>query len=251
MRKAWCVTVALALAAAGLARADDKADTQAVIDKAIKAMGGADKLSKVKAVTFKGKGKFYGMGDGTDYTGEWAIQPPDKIRFQMDFETNAMNFTVVLVFDGKKGWLKINDNTTALPKEGVAEAKEDIYARRVETLVPLVKDKGFALAPLGEVKVEGHAAVGVRVSHKGHRDINLCFDKKTGLLVKSERTIKDQMMDGKERRQETFHSDYKDVDGVKYPMKVVIKRDGDNYVESEVSDFETSETIDDTVFAKP
>jgi outer membrane lipoprotein-sorting protein len=246
-----CLTaVALAVAATGPARADEKADTRAVIEKAIKARGGEEKLAKMEAVTFKAKGKFYGMGEGIDYTGEWAVQPPDKTRFQLEFEANGMKFTFLWIFDGKKGWMKIADQTMEMDEEAIAEAKEETYAGRVETLVPLIKDKGFELSPLGEVKVGDQAAVGVRVSHKGHRDINLYFDKATGLPLKSERTVKDQMA-GKERTQETLFSDFKEVGGVKHPMKLVIKRDGEKYVDTEISDLETKEKIDDSMFTKP
>ena len=250
MRKTL-TAVFLALAAAGAARADEQAATRAVIEKAIQARGGEDKLAQMKAMTFKSKGKLYGTGEGMDYTGEWAIQPPDKIRFQINFEANGMKLAFVFVFDGKQGWLKINDNTIELDEDAVAEAKEDFHAGRVETLVPLLKDKGFELSPLGDSKVGDHETVGVRVAHKGHRDINLFFDKKTGLLLKNERTIKDQMLGGQERRQETLHSDYKDVDGVKQPMTLVIKRDGEKHVEGEMMDFRTADKLDDGVFGKP
>jgi outer membrane lipoprotein-sorting protein len=252
MRRILCLTAAaLALTAASTARADDKADTRAVIDKAIQATGGAEKLAKIKAVHFKGKGKFYGMGEGIDYTGEWNIQPPEKFRVQINFEINAMKITFVMVFDGKKGWRKINEDTMELNEDEVAEGKEDQYAGQVDMLIPLIKDKGFELSPLGESKVEDKAAVGIRVAHKGHRDINLFFDKKTGLLLKSERTIKDQQMGGKERMQESLHSDYKDIGGIQHPMKVLIKRDGEKYVEGEATDFETKDQTDDSVFVKP
>ena len=65
MRKCVCVAVVLAVATAGAARADDQADLRKVIDKAIKASGGEEKLAKFKAETFKMKGKFY----GTTYAG--------------------------------------------------------------------------------------------------------------------------------------------------------------------------------------
>jgi outer membrane lipoprotein-sorting protein len=250
MQKIMCLTV-VALTSVGVVRADDKAETRAIIDKAIKAMGGKEKLAKEKAATFKAKGKYYGMGAAIDYTGDFAVQPPDKLRFQMDFEVNGMKINFTFVFDGKKGWTKINDKTTAMDKEALAEAREDMYAGRVEALIPLVKAKGYELSPVGEVKVGDHDAVGIRVSHKGHRDINLFFDKKTGLLLKSERTIKDQMMGGKEMSQERLLSDYKEVDGVKRAMKVVIKRDGKKFVVSEISDLETKEKIDDSEFGKP
>jgi hypothetical protein len=252
MRKTLCLAAAVALVlAAKAARADEKADARAVIDKAVMAAGGADKLAAIKAETFKGKGKFYGLGEGLDYTGEWAIQRPDKIRFQIEFEANGMKFTFLQVYNGKVGWTKINDATMEMDKDAVEEVKEQTYAGRVEALEPLVKDKGFELSPLGEVKVGDGGAVGVRVSHKGHRDINLFFDKKSGLLLKSERTVKDPMMGGKELAQVTLFSDYKDVDGVKQAMKVAIKRDGKDYVEMEVSDLERKDKLDDSVFAKP
>jgi hypothetical protein len=162
-----------------------------------------------------------------------------------------MGFTFLFVFDGKQGWMKINDNTIDLDEDAVAEAKEDIHAGRVETLVPLLKDKRFELSPLGEAKVGDHEAVGVQVAHKGHRDIKLFFDKKTGLLLKNERVIKDPMLGGQERKQETLHSDYKDVNGVKYPMKLDIKRDGEKHLEGQLTDFQTDVKIDNAVFAKP
>jgi hypothetical protein len=251
MRKTLYLTVMVLVAVAGAARAGEQAATRAIIEKAIQARGGEDKLAQMKAMTFKSKGKLYGMGEGTDYTGEWAIQPPDKIRFQINFDASGMKVALVLVFDGKQGWLKINDNTIDLDEDAVAEAKEDFHAGRVETLVPLLKDKGFELSPLGDSKVGDHATVGVRVAHKGHRDINLYFDKKTGLLLKNERTIKDQMLGGQERRQETLHSDYKEVNGLKHPMKLVIKRDGEKHVEGEMTDFRTEDKLDDAVFGKP
>src|SRR5438128_6856102 len=80
MRGNLCATLAASLlfAGAGLVRAEE-ADARKVIDKAIKAHGGAEKRAKLKASTFKMKGKFYGRSaDGIDYTAEQLIQAPDK-----------------------------------------------------------------------------------------------------------------------------------------------------------------------------
>ena len=66
-------------------RADDDAEMKALIEKAIKAHGGADKLSKQKATTMKFKGKIY-AADGLDYTGELALQYPDRVRTDINFD---------------------------------------------------------------------------------------------------------------------------------------------------------------------
>lgn len=253
MRKTSCVLMAaaLALTATWTARADEKADARAIIDKAIKAMGGVVKLAEKKAQTFKFKGKSYAQGEGQEFTGDWAIQPPDKVRFQINLDINGMKITFTQVFNGKEGWTKINDQTVDFDKDAVEEAKEQLYSAAVESLVPLVKEKGFELSVVGDVKVHDQPAVEVLVASKGHRDIHLCFDKKTNMLVKVQQTVKDENQGGKEVSQETFHSDFKDFGGVQRPVKVVIKRDGKDYVDGEASDYETIDKLDDSVFAKP
>src|SRR5437763_454627 len=134
MRRFVCLAAAVVLAAAGAARADDQADLQKVIDKAIKAAGGRENLAKYKGETFKMKGKFYGMGEGIDYTGDIAVQVPDKARTQIDGEINGAKVTFFIrVSDGKKVWVKkINEETKEVTdKDELAEIKEGVHAERV------------------------------------------------------------------------------------------------------------------------
>jgi hypothetical protein len=242
------LVASLALVAAVAARADDK-ETQAVIDKAIKARGGADKLAKFKAATWKGKGKFYGLGDAIDYTGEWAIVPPAKSRNTLDLDFGGMKIQRVGVFNGDKGWIKLNDMLQEMDKDQLAEARDQNYVGFVTSLVPL-KDKEYKLSSTGEAKVGDRPAVGIKVSHKDRPDIALFFDKDSGLLLKSEARLKDGMS-GQEYAQEMLYGDYKEVDGLKHAMKITIKRDGKQYVEAEWSDFKQHETLDDGLFGKP
>jgi hypothetical protein len=103
---------------------------------------------------------------------------------------------------------------------------------------------------LAEKKVGDRPAVGVGVAHEGHKDIFLYFDKETGMLVKSERQAKDPM-GGEEYKQETRYSNFKEVDGVKRPFKLSILRNGEKYIEAEVTEYETLNKLDDSTFAKP
>lgn len=251
MRRLVCLAAVLALVWCGNSPADDQADMKALVNKAIKAAGGAAKLAMFKGITFKEKGIYYGMGQGVEYTGEWSEQQPDKMRMQIDVTAGNMKITFIRVVNGDKVWAKTGGEATAIDnKDQIAEAREECYVGWISSLLPL-KNKAFQLSPLGEVKVDGKPAVGVRVSHKGHRDINLFFDKESGLLAKRESVIKDFMADGKEATQETLFSNYKEVKGAKFPMKVVLNRDGKKYVESEMTEIEPKEKIDDAVFGKP
>jgi hypothetical protein len=104
---------------------------------------------------------------------------------------------------------------------------------------------------LPEAKVGDRAAVGVKVSSAGHRDVDLYFDKMSGLLVKSETRVKAEEMDGKEVSQETVFTEFKEIDGAKVATKFVIKRDGKPYVEAELTDLKPAAKLDDKLFAKP
>jgi outer membrane lipoprotein-sorting protein len=240
------------LAGAGAGQSGEQPDVRAVIDKGIKAQGGEANLSKQKAVLLKGSGKYYGLGEGIPYTGEWALQPPGQFRVAIEGKVNDQTFRMMRVVNGDKGWIKLNDGETkTMSKEEVAEQREELYAHQVANLVPL-RDKAYQLAPLGESKVDGRDAIGVRVSRKDHRDVSLFFDKASGLLVKTETVVKDVEGGGdKEMTQEVFQSDFKEIDGVKHAMKTVLKRDGKLFVEVEWSEIRPAEKLDDSIFARP
>lgn len=251
MRKSVCLVVFLALSTSGLVRAEKPAELQAVLDKAIKALGGEEKLAKFKADSFKGKGKFYGMGEGIDYTGEWDLQQPNKLRVRIEVVAGDMKFVSIRVVNGDKVWSKLGDQTQEVKgEEEIVEAREASFTAWVATLLPL-KDKEFKLSPLAEVKVDGKPAVGIQVAHKGYREVGLFFDKETGLLVRTTTQVKDLMNGGKEVTQEALYSDHKPANGVLRPRKVVINRDDKKFIDVEVTEIEPKEKLDDALFGKP
>jgi hypothetical protein len=211
-------------------RADDADAARAVIDKAIKAAGGEEKLAKFKSHTWKNRGTYYGMGvtDGVPYTANYAVAWPDKFRFEVE------GGFMTLVLDGDKGWMQAMD----------------LYANGVTTLTPL-KDKAFKLSLTGETKVNDKPALGIKVSHKDHQDVMLYFDKDSGLLVKSERKTKVPEEGNKEVTQETLYGDYQDIEGAKMSLKITILRDGKKFVEGENFDIKPVDKLDDKTFAKP
>jgi hypothetical protein len=249
MRVSWCVFLVSGLMHVTLAaRADDGAAVQALVDKAVQAQGGRARLEKLPAVTAKCKGTFHGLGAAAAFTGEFAFQGPDRSKFDIETEADGQKFRLVVVLAGRQGWVKVNDDTEEQDEDDLAEAREEAYAEWVATLMPL-KDKKFRLAPLGEVAVAGRPALGIKVSSKGHHDVDLYFDRETSLLVKTQTRIKDD--DSQEVTEETFLSDYKEVQDVKQAMKIVVKRDGKPYLEIEVPECQLAERLDASAFAKP
>ena len=54
--------------------ADDAAEAKAVLDKAIKAVGGMENLSKHQGVTWKGSGFFLAEDKKITFTDDWSAQ---------------------------------------------------------------------------------------------------------------------------------------------------------------------------------
>jgi hypothetical protein len=232
-----------------LVRADDPpADLKAVIDKAIQATGGAERLAKHKASTWKGKGTVFGLGQPIKFTGEWWIQPPLQARSVIEFDVNGTKGTRVQVVNGDKGWIA-DMGTREMRAAELLEARDGLYASWVGLLAPL-QDPAFKLAPLGSIKVGERPAVGVKVSHPGHPDLNLYFDQETGLLIKAQRHPKDPMS-GQEFDEENYYSDYQDYGGVKHFNKLKVTRDGRDHIQLDFTEYKPVEKLDDSIFSKP
>jgi len=137
-----------------------------------------------------------------------------------------------------------------LLEEHLKEMKEEGHSVRVGSLAPLLKDKAYTLTYLGEIKVGDKPAVGVKVQTKGFREIDLWFDKASGLMVKTQRTTYD-LTARKEVLKETYLSDYQEANGVKHARKVRIDQDGKKLLEGEITEYKVLDKVDDREFAKP
>ncbi len=248
MRK-WLIASMSLFALAGFTQRLLAADEpKAIIEKAIKAYGGEDKLSKLKAGQAKSKGKIELFG-GLAFTQETSYQLPNKVKEVINLEVMGNQVTIITVYNGKEGWMSAMGQTQDLDGKLLDEVKEGIHLSRVGRLVAL-KEKGYELSPLGEVKINGKPAVGVKVASKGHRDVSLFFDKNSGLLAKMERRGVDPQT-GQEFKEERFPSDYKAVNGIQIPQKLVMHRDGKKFMELEFQEYKALDKLDDSEFAKP
>ncbi|MBX9625456.1 MAG: hypothetical protein K2X82_16740 [Gemmataceae bacterium] len=246
------LAVGLAVAVGAPARADeaDAKAARALVDKAIKAHGGADALTKFGASTSKFKGTFHGMGMNLPMEGSLYANGADQFKVDIQIEAGGMTLQVTNVIDGDKGWAKVGDQVVELNADQLAEARDQAYAGWLVTLAPLVKGKDFTLATAGEVLVNDKPALGVKVSHKGRGDVTLYFDKESSLLVKYETKVKDEGS-GQEVNEEGFPSAYKEVQGTKQAMKFKTLRDSKLYLEGEISEMTLSDKLDANTFAKP
>jgi hypothetical protein len=232
------------------------AELRAIIDKAIKAHGGAEKLSQFKVVTAKGAGKHKVENvHFWDAVRTVKYEAPDKIR--LDYEVmnpiNNTTFAFTRVVNGKKGWQGTAARTRDLSEADVTHICEEFYAHWLASAVPL-QDKGFTFSPYGNFQVDGKDAVGVGVAFTGRPTVNLCFDKKSGLVVKSERRTKDPRTQ-EEYNAESIYRDHKEFQGVMWATGRLDRRDNIDLEEKsglfELSDFRASDKLEEASLAKP
>jgi hypothetical protein len=251
MRKNLALAVLCCLCVGvGRAPAAERDDAVAILDQAIKAQGGADALAKAAQRSQKGGGAVTLSDKDYEFTDELILQLPDRIRHTIVVTTpDKQKARVVQVVNKDRGWYDNGGVVEELSEQRLGELKEEAHVQWLRLLVPLVKkDSAYQLAVLKETKVNDKPAVGVKASLKGHPDIHLYFDKESALLVKIERQAQEQ---GVEVAKEYFFSDYKEVEGVKLPVRTVEKLNGKKFLDLKVESYKLLNKVEDAQFAKP
>jgi hypothetical protein len=223
--------------------AGDRDKALTVIEKAIKAHGGADALNKAQMRSRTGEGVFCLRGE-TRFTTEETVCFPDRCRVVVNPERNR----IILVLNGNKGWMQAGGATQEMAKTALKEKQEELYVWWLMNLTPLLKDE-FQLKPLADAKVNDQDASVVLVSRKDFPDARLFFDKKSGLLVKIARRATES---GLPIAKEYVYSDHKEFDGVKMPTKEIITLNGNTkYSEVKFSNYKVLSRVEDKLFEKP
>jgi hypothetical protein len=241
------LAVLLTTSALPVRAAEANKDAKAIIARAIEVKGGAANVAKYKASSASVKGTLFIGGMAGEISGTAKDQAPDKHRLEVSIRFGGQENKIVQVVNGDKGWEKSDGKTAEMDKEGLEEAREELYAGEIEELRGL-NGKGIQLSLVGDSKVDGKSAVGVRVSSAGHRDVSLYFDKENGLLIKSETKGKEG---GSEYNEEIFYSDYKKVSGLMVHHKEKVLRNGKPFMNLEMTSVTPAEKFDDKEFAKP
>jgi outer membrane lipoprotein-sorting protein len=243
------LALAFVLGLGTFGRAADATDTNAILNKAIKALGGEEKLSKIKAASWKTKGTITFGGNDNEVATESTLQRPDHCRreFEGDFGGNKLKGVFILA--GDKGWRKFGDNLTELDKNGVANEKQTVYLTVIPIIVLPLKSKDFKIAAAPEENVDGKPAVGIKATAPDGKDFTIYFDKDTGLPARIVAKVAGFM--GDEYTQETTFGDYREMAGIKKATKIQVKRDGEKFQDFQVTEFKILDKVDPKLFTEP
>jgi hypothetical protein len=233
----------------GPVRAADAKDANAVLDKAITALGGAEKLGKVTAASWTAKGTITFMGNDNAFTIHSIVQGLDHSRQEFEGEFGGNPVKGVTVLAGDKGWRTFADNHTVLDKDALANEKRSTYLVLIPITILPLKGTEVKVAPIDDASGGGKPAAGVKASGPDGKEFSLYFDKESGLPVRLVAKVAGFM--GDEYTQETTFSDYQDMAGIKKATKIQAKRDGEKFIEEQISEFKVLDPVDAKTFAEP
>jgi hypothetical protein len=222
---------------------------RAIIERAIVAHGGPQKLAAIKADKVRLKGTLHVGDTSLTFANESMLQLPAQFKSTVSIVEANRARTVVHLLDGDRATILLDGQPQPVAGVHLAQLQQTLNLEQALRLVPLLNDASFSLHALPEVKYNTRVFVGVMVRGKGQRELKLFFDKKSGLLVKAEHRLDGP--GGKDVVQEAFYADYRDLGGYLRPGKVVVLRDGKKVMEAELIEAQRLDRIDPSEFTRP
>jgi hypothetical protein len=231
-------------------------DVEAILDRAIQALGGKEKLSKAHRATWKSKGKLdRGFGE-EEFTSQTTVDGPRRTRVELESKSKGRRLKDVKVFAGNNVWWRNWAEDAESVGDGDGDEWSDAHRQFIAATILPLKGKGFKLEAAGEEKVGGKPAVSVKVTPPNDDAFKIYFDKGSGLPVKlvmkrTRRDDKDCLHETITTTHETTYRDYKDFGGVKRATRIEIKRDGKFFMDQHITEFRVLSKVDPKLFARP
>jgi len=210
----------------------------ALLDQAITAKGGLDKLRAIKSIVAKQTQSTHRPD------GETQVETTNYIQYPDHFRVEAPD--IVQGYDGAHAWMKdrggVHDAPESLARDAALSLRRDIVA-----LLLAAKDGALAARLLPDVKdPEGHVSHALELSAKDLNPIVLYIDPETSMVRKRLFTAN---APGRPIVEEQF-SDYRPVDGVQFAFQATQKV-GPLSVERKVTDVKFNTPIDPALFKRP
>ncbi len=224
--------------------ADSEKAAIALLEKALKAKGGAAKLKAIRNMKVVAKGKITVQKRAMPATLTRHFELPDKLRLDIDVRVGGATAQVVTLLSGRKAWNKQpGQGVVELPKEAVAELRKQIW-RDHEFILLRHREKGTRVASPGPQTVGGVTYDVVTItSPDGQNSVTLYLDQKTHLI--SVLTFREQGIEAIES-----YADYRVVDGIQIAHRRQTKS-LEALLQAEVTSVSFNIKTDAALFSKP
>ena len=211
-----------------------------ILEKHFEAAG-QEKLMATNGIYLNAKVDQMGM----EIPMEMKVKRPDKFAINME----AQGQKITQVYNGEKGWLMvpgIASEPQELTGDMLTQAKQQPETLLEGDLYNYEK-KGSTAKFVGKVNLDGHEAFRIKLTTSDGNEREYFINADTYLIEKANATVS---QGGQTVNVEQILSDYKTIDGITMPMKIVQNSPIGN-MSIVIEEIRFNENFDDSIFDKP
>src|SRR3954465_3388246 len=173
-------TAALVLAMLGFwvkpSRAAGHAAAPAVIDRAVKELGGPQKLGAVKAMEWSSKGTITVDNTDNPFNLRVVLHGPNPPRGGCDTTIGGNPIKGAVIVDGDKGWRQVNGMTEELSPDELANESRNGHTQWASVLVLPCRAAPFSTESAGEERVNDRPAKVIKITGPDGKKVTAYFD---------------------------------------------------------------------------
>ena len=210
-----------------------------IVEKMIDAQGGRSALEKIEDTIMTGYMEMIQMGLGGSL--KTYQKEPNKLRM----DATVQGAVVTHSFDGETAWM--TNPLTGLTEEMPLVMAED-FIRSAQGNDVLLDPKKFGITYTlkGKELVEGKEYFVLSQIFSDGFKASFLIDAETFLMYKTKVTSKNDL--GEEAEVETIFSDYKNIEGILIPHKIVTYQDGSEFMKMEITEVKFNTGLEDEWF---
>ena len=190
-------------------------DANRIIEQYLKAAGGNKSISRIQTVSIDGE-----FSNGSEAKpGTYSFRAKQPNRYYTEIQSEGK--TLIESYNGKSAWHQAEAGEIATllgPQALEMEAAALYYNARLQGLTK----RKIGAASKGRAQVRGRDALQVELTYPTGVQWEVYFDPQSHLIVEEKATIAGIPRD-------IFYDDYRNVDGLKLPYKLEVRRGDDTY----------------------
>ncbi len=217
---------------------------EAVLQHAIRAKGGADRLRGIHTVVMRGTVTVRSPKPISAQTTSYIEYPG---RFRQD--SKFANGDVTQVYADGEAWMRdpsgVHDVT---PQE--RDSLRSSTSRDIVSLLLSAADGRFTIRLVAPPAGQPGAVDTLQLSGENLPPVELLIDRATGMVTGERYVVEQPGAIGKVPTEESY-SDYRRVDGVEVAFKTTVRRGEAVILERTITDFQLNPPLDATLFKRP
>lgn len=208
-----------------------------LLAKHAEAMGGLDNWKNLHSHIILEKSE----RNGQEFRSTLSMKLPNKFRIDLESE----NWNRIKSYDGKEGWIMLNDTLKPMPQgEDIEMAEEAEFQGELV----LAQSRGRKLEYLGKTELKGRQVHKIKMSKSPKDEQFYYLNPETYLLEMISEYSEDVSWKGVEFK--TTFADYREVDGLMFPFRTDLYANDKLLRKFYTQEVRINEEIEDWIFEK-